>query len=74
MHVINRLYMAEFDFRTKVEQRLSYMIATVPRSGSTYFAIQMWRTGVLGAPMEYLNFPAMAKQLMPRFGIPSERA
>jgi len=73
MHVVNRLYAAEFDF-PKTDQKLSYMIAAVPRSGSTYFAIQLWRTGLLGAPMEYLNFPVVANQLMPRFGIPKDRA
>ena len=43
------------------------MIATLPRSGSTYFAIQLWRTGVLGAPMEYFNFGLMP-QILKRFG------
>jgi LPS sulfotransferase NodH len=33
-----------------------YMIATVPRSGSSYFSHLLWRTGCLGAPLEYLNF------------------
>ncbi len=33
-----------------------YLLATVPRSGSTYFSHLLWATGCLGAPLEYLNF------------------
>lgn len=33
-----------------------YMIATVPRTGSSHFSHLLWRTGCLGAPLEYLNF------------------
>lgn len=33
-----------------------YMLASVPRSGSTFFSHLLWRTGCLGAPLEYLNF------------------
>lgn len=33
-----------------------YLLATVPRSGSTYLSHVLWRTGCLGAPLEYLNF------------------
>jgi LPS sulfotransferase NodH len=33
-----------------------YMLATVPRTGSSYFSHVLWRTGCLGAPLEYLNF------------------
>jgi len=68
MHVINRLYQDAHDFSPATPKH-SYMIATVPRSGSTYFAIRLWQTGLLGAPMEYLNLPAMNRQLMPRLGI-----
>jgi LPS sulfotransferase NodH len=58
MHVINRLYQEEFDFAHRDESpTMQYMIATIPRSGSTYFALELWRTGVLGAPMEYANAP-----------------
>ncbi|MGH8279586.1 MAG: Stf0 family sulfotransferase [Gammaproteobacteria bacterium] len=41
------------------------MLATLPRSGSTFFATELWRTGLLGAPMEYLN-PSFVKLLMQR--------
>lgn len=56
MHVTARLYHEEHDFLVRHgEPWLQYMIATNPRSGSTYFAMELWRTGVLGAPMEYAN-------------------
>ncbi|MDA8349799.1 MAG: Stf0 family sulfotransferase [Pseudomonadota bacterium] len=35
------------------------MIATVPRSGSTAFCLELWRTGLLGAPLEYTNLELM---------------
>lgn len=34
---------------------MQLMVATIPRSGSTAFCNDLWNTGVLGAPMEYLN-------------------
>ncbi|MDB5691182.1 MAG: hypothetical protein JWO81_245 [Alphaproteobacteria bacterium] len=33
-----------------------YMLASVPRTGSSFFSHALWRTGCLGAPLEYLNF------------------
>ena len=33
-----------------------YVLASLPRSGSTYLSHLLWRTGCLGAPLEYLNF------------------
>ena len=63
-HVIHRLYDREFDFELQpVTKKLSYMLATVPRSGSTLCAIRLWQTGMLGAPMEYLNFQIIGKFL-----------
>ena len=35
------------------------MLAAIPRSGSTHLAMQLWKTGVMGAPMEYPNTPFM---------------
>ncbi len=66
MHIINRLYEAEFDFPpSHVNPKVQYMVATLPRSGSTFFCIQCWRTGALGAPMEYpkidLNLPLKSR-------------
>ncbi|MES2441218.1 MAG: Stf0 family sulfotransferase [Pseudomonadota bacterium] len=37
---------------------LFYMIATLPRTGSTWLSHLLWGTGCLGAPLEYLNFDA----------------
>jgi len=33
-----------------------YMLAAVPRTGSSFLAHELWRTGDLGVPLEYLNF------------------
>lgn len=50
------LYDDEFDFPSfDAQPSLEYMLAALPRSGSTFLATEMWRTGVMGAPMEYLN-------------------
>lgn len=35
---------------------ITYVLATVPRTGSSYFSHLLWATGCLGAPLEYLNF------------------
>lgn len=61
-HVIGRLYSTEFDLPLRSElPSFRYMVASIPRSGSTNFCIQMWRTGVFGAPMEYINLPNVEK-------------
>jgi LPS sulfotransferase NodH len=58
MHHIALSYQEFGDFpRRDAAPALQYMMATSPRSGSTMMALLMWRTGRLGAPMEYLNFP-----------------
>jgi len=58
MHTINRLYTAEFDFQEhESPPTKTLMLATIPRSGSTFFAECLWRTGKLGSPMEYANLP-----------------
>ena len=49
-------YEGRFDFTDGAEPRLTYMIATAPRSGSTYLSHLLWQSGGLGAPLEYLNF------------------
>jgi LPS sulfotransferase NodH len=50
----------------------SYVVASSYRSGSTYFCSLLWKTGVLGAPAEYLNTgdgrqlrEVMARRLQP---------
>jgi LPS sulfotransferase NodH len=50
-------YEERFDFPRRAEPpRQLYMVATVPRTGSSYFSHLLWQTGCLGAPLEYLNF------------------
>ncbi|HEX4738195.1 MAG TPA: Stf0 family sulfotransferase [Allosphingosinicella sp.] len=50
-------YEGKFDFpRRAAPPELVYMLASIPRTGSTYVSHLLWRTGCLGAPLEYLNF------------------
>ena len=50
-------YEREFDFPARPQgPQIAWLLATVPRSGSTYLSHVLWRTGCLGAPLEYLNF------------------
>jgi LPS sulfotransferase NodH len=50
-------YEPGFDFPVhRGGQRIMFMIAAIPRTGSTYLSHILWRTGGLGAPLEYLNF------------------
>jgi LPS sulfotransferase NodH len=50
-------YEGKFDFpqRTDGPER-TYLLASLPRAGSTHFSHLLWKTGGLGAPLEYLNF------------------
>ena len=50
-------YEERYDFpqRSHLPERL-YVIACVPRSGSTFLSHILWQSGCLGAPLEYLNF------------------
>ena len=50
-------YEGKFDFPPRREPpELAYLLASVPRAGSTHLSHLLWRTGCLGAPLEYLNF------------------
>lgn len=50
-------YEAQFDFPARESSpAMVYLLASVPRSGSTYVSHLLWQTGCLGAPLEYLNF------------------
>ncbi|HEY1606150.1 MAG TPA: Stf0 family sulfotransferase [Allosphingosinicella sp.] len=50
-------YEGKFDFPLRAEEPdIVYMLASVPRTGSTFLSHLLWRTGCLGAPLEYLNF------------------
>lgn len=56
---INTGYEGKFDFPVRPQgPDLTYLLASVPRAGSTHFSHLLWRTGCLGAPLEYLNFEA----------------
>lgn len=50
------MYSTERDFPNWLgPPRLFYVLASTPRSGSTLLSVLLWRTGVLGAPLEYLS-------------------
>lgn len=59
----------KFDFALGTPCTRSYIIASSERSGSTYLAMMLWATGMLGAPWEYLNYDSemkfMAQRLQP---------
>ena len=60
MQSILDLYGAGYDFPSFDGRRsTSYMLAAIPRSGSTHLAVELWKTGVMGAPIEYPNAPFM---------------
>ena len=68
MNLITSLKQPEMDFpRRNDEPTLQYMLATSPRSGSTYVSLLLWESGNLGAPLEYLNFNHMG-DLIDRLG------
>jgi LPS sulfotransferase NodH len=50
-------YEGRFDFppRSEVPDN-TYLLASVPRAGSTHLSHLLWRTACLGAPLEYLNY------------------
>lgn len=57
LHGIETGYEGKFDFPPRsVPPSRTYMLASVPRTGSTYLSHLLWQTGCLGAPLEYLNF------------------
>ena len=48
-------YHPDLDFPNRVPLRRSYIIASSYRCGSTFLCSELWKSGVLGAPSEYLN-------------------
>ena len=55
--LIDTGYEGKFDFPAhQGSPEITYLLASVPRAGSTYFSHVLWRTGCLGAPLEYLNY------------------
>lgn len=51
-----------FDWPGDADATQTYILASVPRTGSTYLSHLLWRTGCLGAPLEYLNFEPSGPQ------------
>lgn len=52
-------YEGKFDLPlTDGNPAITYMLATVPRTGSSWLSHLLWGTGCLGVPLEYLNFDA----------------
>lgn len=49
-------YEPKFDFPHGTPIQTFYLLASVPRTGSTWLSHLLWQTGCLGAPLEYLNF------------------
>jgi LPS sulfotransferase NodH len=50
-------YEGKFDFPPRqAPPDLVYLLAGIPRCGSSYLSHVLWATGCLGAPLEYLNF------------------
>ena len=43
------------DFAKRVPLRRSYIVASSYRCGSTFLCSELWKSGVLGAPTEYVN-------------------
>ena len=50
-------YEGKFDFPLGTQGlERTYLLASLPRAGSTHFSHVLWQTGCLGAPLEYLNY------------------
>lgn len=50
-------YEAAFDFPAREgPPRLPWLLASLPRAGSTWLSHELWACGCLGAPLEYFNF------------------
>jgi LPS sulfotransferase NodH len=53
-------YEGKYDFPARAAApSLVYMLASVPRTGSTWLSHLLWQTGCLGAPLEYLNYESL---------------
>lgn len=64
-HPFRKLYRSSFDFPAyEGEPSKTYFLSAIPRTGSTWFSLQLWKTGVLGAPLEYLNMVDRAEDVV----------
>jgi trehalose 2-sulfotransferase len=67
MNGFSKLYAADHDFpEWRGEPLRSVLFAAIPRSGSTMLSLLLWRTGVLGAPMEYTNLVNRQRDMLQR--------
>ncbi len=61
---------AESDFPVPTRPTIFYVVASTPRSGSSFLCRQLWSTGLMGAPAEYFNYEGhmlrMAARLQPQ--------
>lgn len=64
-HSIDHILSYDLDFKERnlSGENISVMIATTPRSGSTFFCHELWKNGSFGAPTEYTN-PHMCKNIL----------
>lgn len=62
---------ARYDLKGRGPFRGAYIIAASYRCGSTHLCTRLWKTGLLGAPFEYLNYEHEMKFLYSRLGADS---
>src|SRR5262249_41256156 len=56
-----------FDFpRRTAAPTIYYIVASTPRSGSTFLCRRLWSTGLMGAPAEYFNYQGFMLQMVAR--------
>lgn len=65
--VTNEFNSAKHDFPAVDSTRVRYILAALPRSGSTLLGRTLWGTGLAGAPAEYLN-PVNMSDFYDRWG------
>lgn len=67
-HVAVEMYDKDADFTTWYgSPPRRYILATIPRAGSTLCSIRLWQCGQLGSPLEYMNF-TLAHTMWERLG------
>ncbi len=67
-NILEILLDERFDFPVGAPLTQVYYVAFVPRSGSHFLCTHLWNTGVMGAPLEYLNLTKLPT-LFGRFGV-----
>ena len=60
---------AMFDFPRQTPPTAFYVVASTPRSGSTFFSYRLWSTGAMGAPCEYFGFEHTLFQMAARLRV-----